>query len=91
MSHKVDTTKYHGHTVEQLSKLHTGTLMNIRGAAYKEHTCESCGHASAEEQKHNVAQHQLRINVQEVLKTREHVKTKAERKADRQTAAKKGK
>lgn len=93
MSHKVDVTQYHGKTTEELSKLHTGTLMNIRKAAYVEQGCQCCPekHVSADEAKFNTAQWQLRQAVQDVLKTREHIPTKAQKREARQQAAKKGK
>lgn len=94
MSKHLDVTKYHSMSVEELNKLHTGTLMNIRKASFKDApSCACCGEKvrNSYEQEFAAAQHQLRNNLKEVLKTREHVPTKAQRREARQAAAKKGK
>lgn len=90
---RISTFKYHGFTVADLEKLHTGTLMNIRKAAYalSGSNCECCNEYHSDDPAYDNAQGQLLNNVLEVLKTRPHIPTKMERKAARQAAAKQGK
>lgn len=92
MSKRVDPTKYHGKTVEELTKLHTGTLVNVLDASRMHRHCDCCGTThKPEDIAFNDAQGDLMYKVRDLLMGREHIKNKAERKLDRQMAAKKGK
>lgn len=92
MSKRVDPTKYHGKTVEELTKLHTGTLVNVLDASRMHRQCDCCGTThKPEDIAFNDAQGDLMYKVRDLLMGREHIKNKAERKLDRQMAAKKGK
>lgn len=88
---RVDVTMYHGKPIESLQRLHTGTLLNIRDAAYKLALCRCCSIATNDhERQFNINQDALKKQVLEVLRTREHIPNKAEAKASHQAAAKKG-
>jgi len=92
---QVDTRKWHAMTdlVQQgeLAKLHTEQLIKVRDAAYKHAHCECCGTEHGVDALYNASQTKLLTNVKAILVTRPHVPSKAERKAARQAAAKKGK